>query len=211
MKRLILAVLVILVILLGACASPPATIESQATTIKTVNVYSENMDVDADLELVVEFTLANDKREVVVATGKVTYVFLYSTPSKKEVTILTKAFRNYPSDLPIYFDREDFRVACPTCEGTGFVTCSTCKGTGEVKAPVSERLSPEAQWFLEKYPGVRWVGCPRCGGSGKGKCPDEYCNEGILDLSGAPLSLIVKFEREDGVTLEGRNDSVLLP
>ena len=59
--------------------------------------------------------------------------------------------------------------------------------------------------------GETMVRCPSCGGTGKQKCLDSHCKGGILDLSGETVKLIIRFEREDGVILEGRNDSVLLP
>ena len=210
MKRLILAVLVF--VLLGSCAGPPAP-----TMVKRIDAYQENMDGDADNELVVQFTLVNDSGEVVVANGVVNYTFLYSPQfSKEEVVILTveRRISDKNSDLPVYFDREHFQVSCPTCKGLGYVTCSVCGGTGIVecwRCDGTGQTTPGFGTLCLRCGGTGQVRCSNCEGTGQHKCPDWHCKGGILDLSGAMVSLVVEFEGEYGVTLEGECDSVLLP
>jgi hypothetical protein len=77
-------------------------------------------------------------------------------------------------------------LPCPKCNGSGKQACSTCNGRGKIN-------------------------CPKCNGTQRVICTNKDCKDGLVYSSGQTCTLVIKFQRDDGVTIEGRNDSVLLP
>jgi len=77
-------------------------------------------------------------------------------------------------------------IACPICLGRGKKLCSKCGGEGKIL-------------------------CPKCAGSGILKCTNPDCESGIVSYSGKNCSLIIKFQRDDVTSIEGRNNSILIP
>lgn len=266
MKRLLFTVIIFAILF----TSLSCDTTSVPTTVKDIKTFQEDVDSDADMELVVKFILTDDRSNVAAASGNVTYIFLRSPQSGGQEEIIftdERQITDKQSEFTAYFKKSKFAAPCERCKGTGYEACSYCSGTGKISCPTCKGTGitdldcpacrgtgkvdlqtyktlihftnptncPWADYYIRQMipagestlpcpicegrgkklcpicNGSGEISCPQCNGTGRVKCTNPDCKNGIVCYSGKSCSLVVKFQRGDGITIEGRNNSVLLP
>ena len=251
-------------------ATPAAPLTSILRTgspiaIKSISTSNENVDPDANDELLVSFVLADDNGQPVVSNGTATYTFSIqkssSDSTRYEVLSKQRLINDVKSDSPFILQHEDFQgLKCPVCsgigtttctscingykvcvlcngrgygdcvfcEGTGWIECQLCHGAGRYFSPSQGRMTSCAlcgatgkfkcsicngsgTYKCTMCKGAGKYLCTDCNGTLKKTCPASWCKKGTLNLSGIGVSMLIKFKRADGVTLEGQKDGVFIP